>query len=99
MMCSCVDSFMKNVDEASQNSSELKIYDCYQALTLDTICKIGMGVDFEVQSEISSSKYLRQMRAILSMTIDLYTVVFGERIKSILYSEEGERRGLHNLIL
>ena len=77
-MSACVDGFMENVDKNVGNSAESNLYDLYQALTLDTICKIGLGVDYRVQKDFKNSRALRRTRAILSMKVNLAFVAVGK---------------------
>ena len=77
-MCASVDKFMKNVDKDFDSSSECDIYELFQALTLDTICKTGMGVDFGVQDDVENSKILKHVKSIFSFPFNLLLVVIGE---------------------
>ena len=78
MMSACVDNFMKNVDSAFKNSAQCGIHDCYRALTLDTICKVGLGVDFKIQDDHKNSTYLRQAEVLLSLPLDWVVVIASE---------------------
>ena len=77
-VCSVVDEFIKNVDKDFANAKDCDFYELYQALTLDTICKTGMGVDFKIQNDIENSNILKQVKVMLSFHIDLVSVVVRE---------------------
>ncbi|XP_003744550.1 cytochrome P450 3A56 [Galendromus occidentalis] len=72
---SAADEFMKNVDRHFAEDAECDFYELFQALTLDTICKTGMGVDFEIQSNIDNSAILRQVKMMLAYQIDLILLI------------------------
>lgn len=74
-VCASVDKFMKNIDKDFKSSTECDIYELYQALTLDTICRTGMGVDFRVQDDIENSKLLKQVKAMFAFPYNLFVVV------------------------
>ncbi|XP_028967635.1 cytochrome P450 3A31 [Galendromus occidentalis] len=74
-VCSIVDGFLKNIDTEFANSNEFNIYELYQALTLETICKTGMGVDFGIQEDIKNSKILDSSRLIFTQKFNLVGVI------------------------
>lgn len=66
---------MKNIDDCFINSRECDIYGLLQALTLDTICRVGMGVDFGVQKDVANSELLKQIRIMVSFPLGLMAVI------------------------
>ncbi|XP_028968770.1 cytochrome P450 3A5 [Galendromus occidentalis] len=79
-MCTSVDLFMENVGSCFIEGKECDIYELLQALTLDTICRVGMGVDFGVQKDVANSKLLKQVKIMTSfpltfMALILYSLV------------------------
>lgn len=79
-MCACVDKFMENVDEDFIKSpkSECVIYNCYRALTLDTICRIGMGLDLKIQKDCQNSKYLKEVESMMPVPNGVVSAFCGE---------------------
>lgn len=73
---------MKNIDAEFANSNEFNIYELYQALTLDTICRTGMGVDFGIQKDIKNSKILDASRVIFTNKFNLLGVIISELIRN-----------------
>jgi hypothetical protein len=75
MMCSRIDDFIKNLDEDLKNSTEFDMHDNYQALTLDTICTLGMGLNHGVQKNFKKSEVLRRVRAIVNAPMNILLVL------------------------
>ena len=77
---------MQKLDEDSRKCFESEIYEHYQSLTLDSICKIGMGLDLKIQKDGKYSKYVKAAKAMIHLPVHI-SMVFGgeqERIFSLL---------------
>lgn len=55
-----VDQFMDNV--AGFEGKEIEIYSYIQALTMDTICKTALGVDYDIQKDVPNHPILVQAK-------------------------------------
>ncbi|OQR72996.1 thromboxane-A synthase-like [Tropilaelaps mercedesae] len=76
-MSRIIDEFMENVDKAYATEGRVEeMYDLYQALTLDTICRTALGVGFGVQKDIANSKLLKQLKMIFSIGLNLFIFLF-----------------------
>lgn len=62
-----VDDFIANVAVSSESGAEFDIYELYQALTLDTICRSAMGVNFGIQKDVANSEILQELKAIFEL--------------------------------
>ncbi|XP_003745699.1 cytochrome P450 3A6-like [Galendromus occidentalis] len=69
-----VDDFMENVDAAHVNGKEFDMYELYKGLTLDTICRSALGVDFEIQKNIAESRILHAIKALFNSPMNYLTV-------------------------
>lgn len=76
-MSAVIDDFMTNVDKAyASEGHSVEMYDLYQALTLDTICGVAMGVDFQVQKDIANSKLLKRVKAMATARLTFFLLPF-----------------------
>ena len=69
---------MDNIDDCYTNGTECDINNLLQALTLDTICRVGMGVDFGVQKDVTNSELLKKVKIMVSFPMGLLAVVLCE---------------------
>lgn len=70
---------MKNLEKEFKSSNQdVDLYEYYQALTLDTICRTALGVKYEIQNNIEHSEILRHVKVLFSNKMNLLTVLFGE---------------------
>ncbi|OQR76313.1 thromboxane-A synthase-like, partial [Tropilaelaps mercedesae] len=71
------DEFMENVDKAyASGGRSVEMYDLYQALTAETICRTAMGVDFGMQKDIEGNKLLRDMKVVFQIGLPLPAIPF-----------------------
>lgn len=73
-----VDEFIVNVGDYTANSKECDLYLLYQGLTLDTICKSAMGVNFDIQKNLETDKLLKQVRSMLAFGMNVVVILIGE---------------------
>ena len=81
---------MQKLDADSSKSSECEIYEHYQSLTLDTICKIGMGLDLNIQKDGKYSKYVRAAKAIIYLPVHISMVLGGKQERTSCLRLEGK---------
>lgn len=75
-----VDEFMDNVHKAfASGGRSVDMYEFYQALTLETICRSAMGADFRVQKDIAKSKILHDVKSFFSLNLNILFVLFRKR--------------------
>lgn len=73
------EDFMKNLEkEFNSSNQDVDLYEYYQALTLDTICRTALGVKYEIQNNIEHSEILRHVKVLFSNNMNVLTVLFGE---------------------